>query len=125
MTQTYSPVNQMCVHPDGGCSYRRHSGSTRDGRSSLQRWASPSRIPVWSRSGRCRCHRVQEGNLYVPHTEGKRPGKGEVIRKMLYWEVAWCFSPETFRKWKWIFKNTDSYIKCQKQVLYGGGGEFN
>lgn len=72
VTQTYPPESQRRALPDGGCSYRWHSGNTRGGRRSLRRWAAPSRKPAWCRSGRCRCPRGPEQSLYASHTERQR-----------------------------------------------------
>ncbi len=74
VNQTYPPASRRCARPDGGCSYRHHSGNTRGGRSSPQRSVSPSRIPAWCRSGRCRCHRAREVSPYAPHTERRKTG---------------------------------------------------
>lgn len=72
VNQTYPPASRRCALPDGGCSYRRHSGNTRGGRSSPRRSVSPSRTPAWCRSGRCRCRRAREGSPYAPHTDRKK-----------------------------------------------------
>lgn len=96
VNQTYLPASRRCALPGGGCSYRRHSGNTRGGRSSPQRSVSPSRTPAWCRSGRRRCRRAHEGSPYVLHTERKKTRKRLERRSMppwrqVFWRVVYYF----------------------------------